>query len=56
MHNLCSSLNSHTINYVYFVFNPDNPTEFEIYNYVGCMTTHTNPYGTVTTWVVSANK
>jgi len=26
-----------------------------IYNYVGSMTTHANPYGAATTWVVSAN-
>jgi len=29
--------------------------KFGIYNYVGGMTTHTNPYGDATTWVVSAN-
>jgi len=29
--------------------------ELGIYNYVGGMTTHTNPYGAATTWVVSAN-
>ena len=27
----------------------------EIYNYVASTTTHANPYGTATTWVVSAN-
>jgi len=26
-----------------------------IYNYVGGMTTHANPHGAATTWVVSAN-
>jgi len=26
-----------------------------IYNYVGVVTTHANPHGAATTWVVSAN-
>jgi len=29
--------------------------KLELYNYVGGMTTHANPYGAATTWVVSAN-
>ena len=29
--------------------------KLEIYSYVGGMTTHANPHGAATTWVVSAN-
>jgi len=38
---------------------PKSPNDFSmklgIYNYVGGMTTHANPCGAATTWVVSTN-